>query len=83
MILSAGLLARRGWVQRAGEVIHLIAEHLIDPPDPLRSVGERNEPFPVPHAQGTRQGTAAARTSERPTGSGASDGTSPSSINFG
>jgi error-prone DNA polymerase len=52
VILSAGLLACRGRVQREGEVIHLIAEHLIDLSDLLRSVGERDEPFPLPHGRG-------------------------------
>jgi error-prone DNA polymerase len=51
MILSAGMLACRGRV-REGEVIHLIAEHLIDLSDVLRSASERNEPFPVPHRRG-------------------------------
>jgi error-prone DNA polymerase len=52
VVLSAGLLACRGRVQREGEVIHLIAEHLIDLSDLLRSVGERDEPLPVPHGRG-------------------------------
>ena len=52
VILSAGMLACRGRVQREGEVIHLIAEHLIDLSDLLRSVGERDEPFPLPHGRG-------------------------------
>ena len=52
VVLSAGLLACRGRVQREGEVIHLIAEHLIDFSDLLRNVGERNEPVPVPHGRG-------------------------------
>ena len=52
VILSAGMLACQGRVQREGEVIYLIAEHLIDLSDLLRSVGERDEPFPVPHGRG-------------------------------
>jgi error-prone DNA polymerase len=52
VILSDGLLACRGRVQREGEVIHLIAEHLIDLSDLLRSVGDRDESFPVPHGRG-------------------------------
>jgi error-prone DNA polymerase len=52
VIPSAGLLACRGRVQREGVVIHLIAEHLIDLSDLLRSVSECDEPFPVPHGQG-------------------------------
>ncbi len=52
VVVSAGLLACRGRVQREGEVIHLIAEHLIDLSDLLRSVGERNEAFLVPLGRG-------------------------------
>jgi error-prone DNA polymerase len=52
VILSAGLLACRGRVQREGEVVHLIAEHLIDLSDLLRSVGGRGEPFPMAHGRG-------------------------------
>jgi error-prone DNA polymerase len=52
VILSAGLLACRGRVQRDGEVIHLIAEHLIGLSDLLWRIGECSEPFPVPHGRG-------------------------------
>jgi error-prone DNA polymerase len=52
VILSAGMLACRGRVQRQGEVIHLIAEHLIDLSDLLRTISERGGPFSVPHGQG-------------------------------
>jgi error-prone DNA polymerase len=50
-------LACRGRVQREGEVTHLIAEHLIDLSDLLRSVGERNERLPVPHGRGDEANT--------------------------
>ena len=39
LILSAGMLACRGRVQREGEVIHVVAEHLIDLSDQLRALG--------------------------------------------
>jgi error-prone DNA polymerase len=52
LILSAGMIACRGQVQREGEVIHLVAEHLIDLSDLLRSVGDRAEPFPLQHGRG-------------------------------
>jgi error-prone DNA polymerase len=52
VILSAGLLACQGRVQREGAVVHLIAEHLIDLSDLLRCVGERNGLFPVRHGRG-------------------------------
>ena len=48
MVLSAGLLARRGRVQRWGRGGPLIAEHLIVLLDLLRRVGERDVPIPVP-----------------------------------
>ncbi|MET7245490.1 error-prone DNA polymerase [Methylobacterium sp. EM32] len=40
LILQAGLMAARGRVQREGEVIHLVAEHLIDRSDLLGRVAE-------------------------------------------
>ena len=46
------MLACQGRVQREGELIHLFSEHLTDLSDLLRSVGERGEPFPVPHGRG-------------------------------
>jgi len=46
------MIACRGRVQREGGVIHLSAEHLLDRSDLLRSVGERHEPFPLPHGRG-------------------------------
>jgi error-prone DNA polymerase len=52
LILSAGMLGCRGRVQREGDVIHLVAEHLIDLSGLLRSVGDRHAPFPVPHGRG-------------------------------
>jgi error-prone DNA polymerase len=39
LVLSAGLIAARGRVQREGEVIHLLAEHLIDLSGLLRTIG--------------------------------------------
>jgi error-prone DNA polymerase len=53
LILSASMIACRGKLQREGEVIHVIAEHLTDLSDLLRSVGERDDkPFPLPHGRG-------------------------------
>ena len=39
-------------MQRQGEVVHLVAEHLTDYSDLLRSVGERNEAFSLPRGRG-------------------------------
>jgi error-prone DNA polymerase len=52
LVLSGSMIACRGRVQREGMVVHVVAEHLIDLSDLLRSVGERNEPFPLPHGRG-------------------------------
>ncbi|HZH26990.1 MAG TPA: error-prone DNA polymerase [Azospirillaceae bacterium] len=42
LVLSAHMLACRGRVQREGEVVHLVAEHLTDLSDLLRTVGDRD-----------------------------------------
>ena len=42
LILSASMLACHGRVQREGEVIHVVADHIEDLSDLLRSVGERD-----------------------------------------
>jgi OB-fold nucleic acid binding domain len=52
LILSASMIGCRGKVQREGEVIHVIAEHLTDLSQLLRGVGEREEALPLPHGQG-------------------------------
>jgi error-prone DNA polymerase len=52
LVLSASMIACRGKLQREGEVIHVIAEHLTDLSGLLRSVGERDEAFPIPHGRG-------------------------------
>jgi error-prone DNA polymerase len=52
IVLSSGMIACRGRVQREGQVIHLVAEHLMDLSDLLGSVGARNEPFPLPRGRG-------------------------------
>lgn len=52
LILSSGMMAIRGRYQREGGVTHLIAEHLIDLSDLLRSVGDRDDPFSMRHGRG-------------------------------
>jgi error-prone DNA polymerase len=52
LILSSGMMAVRGRYQREGGVTHLIAEHLIDLSDLLRSVGDRDDPFSMRHGRG-------------------------------
>lgn len=52
LILSAGMIACRGRVQREGMVIHVVAEHMLDLSNLLRSVGDRTEPFPLQYGRG-------------------------------
>ncbi|MBL0407794.1 error-prone DNA polymerase [Microvirga aerilata] len=52
LILSSSMMAIRGRYQREGGVSHLIAEHLIDLSDLLRSVGDRDDPFSMRHGRG-------------------------------
>ncbi len=60
LVLSASMLACRGKLQREGEVIHVIAEHLTDLSGLLRGVGQRDEPFPITPGRGdeARHGSA-------------------------
>lgn len=51
-VLSAGMVAVRGRIQREGEVVHLVARKISDLSAELASVGDREDSFPVPHARG-------------------------------
>ena len=52
LVLSAGMIACHGKVQREGDVTHVITDRLEDLSDLLRSVGERDEAFPLTHGRG-------------------------------
>jgi error-prone DNA polymerase len=52
LIHSAGMIACRGRVQKEGGVIHVVAEHILNLSDLLRSVGDREEPFPLTYGRG-------------------------------
>ncbi|PZQ19285.1 MAG: error-prone DNA polymerase [Ancylobacter novellus] len=51
-ILSAGMIAVYGRVQREGEVVHLVVQRLTNLSAELASVGERDGAFPLPHGRG-------------------------------
>jgi len=51
-ILSAGMMAAYGRVQREGDVVHLVAQRITDLSADLASVGSRDETFPLPHGRG-------------------------------
>jgi error-prone DNA polymerase len=46
-ILSAGMMGVRGKVQRESDVIHVVAEHILDLSADLRRVSGLEEPFPL------------------------------------
>ena len=52
LVLSASMLACRGKVQKEGEVIHVIADHLTDLSALLASVGRATAQFPLAHGRG-------------------------------
>ncbi len=52
IVLSAGMMAVHGRIQREGEVVHLVAQHLTDLSPALASVGDRDAAFPLPHGRG-------------------------------
>jgi error-prone DNA polymerase len=52
VLLSSSMLAVRGKIQREGDVVHLVAHQLTDLSRELASVGNRETPFPRPHARG-------------------------------
>ncbi len=51
-ILSSTMLGCRGKVQREGDVIHLVAEHLINLSTDLHRIGQLEEGMPVPVSRG-------------------------------
>jgi error-prone DNA polymerase len=52
VILSAGMLAVDGRIQREGDVVHLVARRLADLSPVLASVGDRDLAFQPPHGRG-------------------------------
>ncbi len=63
LILSARMVGCRGRLQREGEVVHVIADHLEDLSGLLGSVGARGEAFALPFGRGdeAKHGGADAR----------------------
>ena len=52
VVMGASMLGVKGYIQREGEVVHVVAQHLTDLSGMLASVGRRDEPFPLPHGRG-------------------------------
>lgn len=52
VILVANMLGVEGRVQREGQVVHIVADRLIDLSDRLVSISDQHEPFKLPHGRG-------------------------------
>jgi len=52
VVFSAGMMGVEGRLQREGDVIHVIADRLVDLSEALRRVGETEGAFPVPSGRG-------------------------------
>ena len=52
IILSSGMIAVKGRVQREGDVVHLVAYRISDLSRDLAGVGERDTAFPMEHGRG-------------------------------
>ena len=61
LVLSAGMIACHGRVEREGEVIRVVTEVLKHLSGFLRSVGERDEAFSIMHGRGDRAAHPAGR----------------------
>ena len=70
LVLSAGMIACHGKVQREGEVIHVITDRLEDLTPLLRSIGDQDGAFPLRHGSGDAVTHPAARDPHDGPGSG-------------
>ena len=61
LVLSAGMVACHGRLQREGEVIHVVTDRLEDLSELLRSVGDQDESFPISYGRGDGATHPAAR----------------------
>lgn len=52
VVLAARMLGVEGYVQREGEVVHVVVRKLIDMSATLASLSEQDAPFPLPHGRG-------------------------------
>ncbi|MDX3974306.1 error-prone DNA polymerase [Shinella sp.] len=52
VVMGASMLGVKGYIQREGEVVHVVAQQLTDLSGMLASVGRRDGPFPLPHGRG-------------------------------
>jgi len=66
-IMAASMIAVHGCIQREGDVVHLVAQRIVDLSGELASVGEREASFPLPYGRGdqVRNGGSAPDPRER------------------
>jgi error-prone DNA polymerase len=68
-ILSAGMMAAHGRVQREGDVVHLVTQRITDLSADLASVGSREGAFPLPHGRGDQLRRGVSGRADLPRGS--------------
>ena len=51
-VLASSFLLVTGYIQKEGEVVHLIARSLVDLSHELSAIGDRDGPFPMRHGRG-------------------------------
>lgn len=59
------MLGVEGYIQREGDVVHLIARKLHDLSADLAGIGYRNAPFPLPHGRGDEGHTGGSGVDSR------------------
>jgi error-prone DNA polymerase len=52
VVMSANMIAVRGRIQREGEVVHLVAQRLLDLSTELATIGSRDTAFSLSHGRG-------------------------------
>ena len=76
IVLGSRMIGIRGRIQREGDVVHLVAQHLMDFSAALASVGSREAGFPLTHGRGgeARHGSPAPDPRGMPKVSNLGDG---------
>jgi error-prone DNA polymerase len=52
VVMSASMIAVGGHIQREGDVVHLVAQRLVDLSTELATVGSRDAAFPLSYGRG-------------------------------
>ena len=65
IVLSAGMIAVTGRLQREGEVVHLVAHRITDLSRELASIGDSRATFPLLHGRGNEVRSSSALVDPR------------------